>query len=209
VAVTDDTPDQLRTKAPRASRDLHGEHVQVLRMLDILEAIRDRLTQGEAPAPEDWESIVTFLRVFVDRCHHGKEERVLFPAMMLAAGPETKTLVEQLLVEHVEGRKLVAALAAAGAEPALASGDACARSFDAVAADAAIAGYVALIRPHIVHEEKRLFTVADRLLAPEFQETMQSQYDSIEAEVTGAGLHEVFEETVARLKAQYLGGRTT
>jgi hemerythrin-like domain-containing protein len=193
---------------PRASRDLRREHVHVLRMLKILEAVRARLAEGELPPAEAWSDIVTFLRVFVDRCHHGKEERVLFPVLMRAGDSATKELIEELLVEHVEGRQLVAALAsAAGTEPTLSGEPEEARAFDAAAADAAIAGYVALIRPHVIAEEKRLFPAADTSLAGELQETMQGEYDRIESEVTGAGLHEAFEETVARLKQQYLPQR--
>jgi len=70
-----------------------------------------------------------------------------------------------------------------------------------------VLGYVALIRPHVIHEEKRLFAIADRLLAPELQETIQAEYDSVEAEVASAGLHDAFEETVERLRSRYLPPR--
>jgi hemerythrin-like domain-containing protein len=190
---------------PRASRDLRREHVHVLRMLKILEAVQVRMAEGEAPPAEVWSDIVSFLRVFVDRCHHGKEERALFPAVMLIADGEAKVRVEELLVEHVEGRRLVAALAAAaGTEPVLPGDPRPERPFDLSGADAAISGYVSLIRPHVIHEEKAVFPLADATLAPEFQETLQGEYDRIEAEVTGLGLHEAFEETVSRLKDLYL-----
>jgi hemerythrin-like domain-containing protein len=197
--------EQLR---PRASVDLRREHVHVLRMLKIMEAIRPRMAGGDVPPPEDWADIVTFLRVFVDRCHHGKEERVLFPAVMQAGNEETRRLVEELLIEHVEGRRLVTALAAAaGTDPVLPGDPQEKRRFDPTAADEAMTGYITLIRPHIVHEEKRLFPTADSILAPELQESLQGEYDIIEREVTGAGMHEAFEETVNRLKAKYLPPR--
>ena len=190
---------------PRTSRELRREHVHVLRMLKVLEVIRTRLPQGETPSAEDWSSIVAFLRVFVDRCHHGKEERVLFPAVMQVAGDDTKRLVEELLVEHVEGRSLVAALAgAAGTAPVLPGEEEQRRTFDAAAAGAAIAAYVELIRPHVVHEETVLFPVADASLAPELQETLQEEYAHIEAEFTVAGSYDAFEQTVTRLKERYL-----
>lgn len=190
---------------PHASRDLRREHVHVLRMLKVLEAIRPRLAQGESLPADDWESIVNFLRVFVDRCHHGKEERVLFPAVVHVADDRTRTLVEELLVEHVEGRQFVAALAAAvGAGPTLPGDQERQRGFDQAAADAAIVGYVELIRTHVLSEEKQLFPFADATLAPEFQETLQGEYDHIQSELTGAGSHEAFEDTVTRLKERYL-----
>lgn len=202
----DDDTTAVRQPA-RASRELRREHVHVLRMLKVLDVIRARLPDGETPSLEDWTSIVAFLRVFVDRCHHGKEERVLFPALMLTADDETKALVEELLVEHVEGRRMVAALAvAAGTERSLTGEEECHRGFDPEATGAAITAYVDMIRPHIVHEERRVFPAADASLAPELQETLQAEYERVEAEVTGAGplSHEAFEQTVARLKERYL-----
>jgi hemerythrin-like domain-containing protein len=194
--------------SPLASRDLRAEHILVLRVIKILEALRPRITRGDVPPAEDWDDIVTFLRVFVDRCHHGKEERVLFPALMQAADDSTRALIQELLVEHVEGRRLVAALAtAAGTEPVLPGDPKGERTFDPAAAEAAIAAYVSLIRPHIVHEEKRLFPSADRILAPEIQVTLQEEYDLIERETVGDGRREAFERTVTRLQEKYLPHR--
>lgn len=196
--------------SPLASRDLRAEHVLVLRVLKILEALRPRIARGEVPPPGDWDDIVTFLRVFVDRCHHGKEERALFPALMQAGGDETRGLIQELLVEHVEGRRLVAALAdAVGTEPLLPGDPKGERTFDPPAADAAIAGYLSLIRPHIVHEEKRLFPSADRVLEVDTQVALQDEYDLIERETVGDGRHEGFERTVERLKQKYLPRRQT
>jgi hemerythrin-like domain-containing protein len=177
-------------------------------MLKILEALRPRIAGGDIPPAEDWTDIVTFLRVFVDRCHHGKEERILFPAVIQVADDETRTLIEQFLIEHVEGRRLVTALAAAaGTDPSLPGDQRSERRFDTALADEAIAGYVSLIRPHVVHEENSVFPAADRLLAPELQETLEGEYRVIEGEVTGAGAYEAFEETVERLMERYLPHR--
>jgi len=189
---------------PRASQNLRDEHVHVLRMLKVLEWMRPLLAAGDYPPSEDWSDIVNFLRVFVDRCHHGKEERLLFSALRQVADDQTRTLIEELIVDHVEGRRLVAALAyAAGIEPALPGSPGRERELDPAAADQAIVDYVALIRPHVVAEEERLFPLADRSLAPEIQQTLEEEYRLIEQEVIGTGAHDTFEQTVERLRARY------
>jgi hemerythrin-like domain-containing protein len=180
-------------------------------MIKILEAMRPLVSHGEELPIEDWEDIVGFLRVFIDRCHHGKEERVLFPAVLQVAGQETRALIEQLLVEHNEGRRLVAALASAvGVEHAVETRPPAERQFDAARADEAIDLYVVLMRPHVASEEKHLFPVANGLFAPEVAERLQEEYDRIEEEVIGVGRHEAFELTVERLTDSYLPqqGRT-
>ncbi len=181
----------------------------MLRMLDILEAVRGLLASGDPPPLEDWEDIVNFLRVFVDRCHHGKEERALFPAMMLVADDRLKSLMEELLVEHVESRGLVAALAAAaGTDPVLPGNPKAGRPggedfLDTAAADRAIAGYVALVRPHVMREEEQLYPAADGLLAGELQESLQGEYDRIAEETIGQ-VPGAFEKTIVRLEERYL-----
>ena len=188
-----------------ATEDLHSEHAEVLRMVRILEALRPLISQGEALPSEDWTDILGFLRVFVERCHHGKEEKVLFPAMLPVAGQETRALIEHLLDEHEQGRALVASLASAtGVEHVPAAGSPREREFDAGSAAEAIDLYAALLRPHIVNEERHLFPAADEILAPEVQIKVQEDFDRIEEEVIGPGQHEALELTVERLTDLYL-----
>jgi hemerythrin-like domain-containing protein len=165
---------------------LHEEHTEVIRMVKILEAMRPLVSHGEELPASDWEDIVGFLRVFVDRCHHGKEERVLFPAALQVADQETRALIEQLLVEHNESRRLVAALASAsGVEHAVEPESSAERQFDAAKIEEAIDLYAALLRPHVASEEKYLFPAANRLLAPEGWQGLREANDRIE-EVIGA-----------------------
>ena len=60
-----------------ATQQLRDEHEGVLAMLEIIEAM---LAKPELSTSE-FEQVVDFLKVFVDRCHHGKEEEILFPTL--------------------------------------------------------------------------------------------------------------------------------
>ncbi|MEN6477828.1 MAG: hemerythrin domain-containing protein, partial [Rectinema sp.] len=64
----------------KATGQLKEEHKGVLAMLGSFETILDRMVGGGAPDRAELASILDFLRVFVDKCHHGKEEELLFPA---------------------------------------------------------------------------------------------------------------------------------
>jgi hemerythrin-like domain-containing protein len=61
----------------KVSEDLHNEPEGVLLSLKILEKICaiDRLPIQPV------EQLLEFFRIFVDKCHHGKEEDLLFPAL--------------------------------------------------------------------------------------------------------------------------------
>jgi hypothetical protein len=60
---------------------LKEEHEGILLMLRILEKVSAKLKSGEKVDPDHLERIVEFFRVFADKCHHGKEEDLLFPEM--------------------------------------------------------------------------------------------------------------------------------
>jgi hemerythrin-like domain-containing protein len=174
-------------------------------MLKILEALRPLIAHGEELPLGDWNDILGFLSVFIDRCHHGKEGEVLFPAMLQVADHQTRALIAKSLADHDEGRRLVATLASAvGADDVTAKEPQQGRSFDATSADKTIDRYVALLRPHVASEETHLFPVADRDLVPEVWMKAQDEYDRIEDEAIGVGQHEALEVTIERLTDLYL-----
>ena len=65
----------------KATQQLKDEHEGVKIMLNILEQVCRQLGTKGSLNKEHFEGILDFLKVFVDRCHHGKEEDLLFPAL--------------------------------------------------------------------------------------------------------------------------------
>ncbi|MHB8621119.1 MAG: hemerythrin domain-containing protein [Chloroflexota bacterium] len=92
-----------------ATTTLQTEHGAVLYVLDQLEQAAAAAAAGQAVPRDVFTDIEEVFRVFVDRCHHAKEETVLFP--LLAAGDLSRTLE----AEHAEGRQLAQAYAGAAA----------------------------------------------------------------------------------------------
>lgn len=189
----------------KATAALWEEHKAVLRMLVVLETMVAQMGKGQPPPADDLRKVVQFLEVFVDRCHHGKEEQVLFPALMRFAEDENRQLIERLLDEHREGRDHLASLASAvgiemGAEPDVEAFPACRPGEEA---EYATNGYVALLRPHITAEQKTLFPWADAILPPEVQEELEAGYTRFEIEVIGAGGHEALADILDDLRRRY------
>ena len=57
---------------------------------------------------------VDFIKTYADRTHHGKEEEILFRDLAKKElTPELKKIMQELLDEHVWGRKTTAKLVAA------------------------------------------------------------------------------------------------
>ena len=64
----------------KAIQQLKEEHEGVKVMLAVLERVCRKLEETRHLDQKHFEKILEFLKVFVDRCHHGKEEELLFPA---------------------------------------------------------------------------------------------------------------------------------
>jgi Uncharacterized conserved protein len=175
-----------------ATEDLRTEHEGILHMLAILRAIASDLKSG-APLPRKrLEDILEFLRVFADKCHHGKEEDILFPALERTGLPREGGPIGVMLHEHVLGRGHIRDMGAA---------------LDADAPDAfAAAGlaYADLLTQHIAKENNVLFVMAERLLGAEALTAMHEDFERLEAERIGPGRHEAFHRLLDELAAAYL-----
>ena len=90
------------------------EHRLIERMIKIIkdEAANINLT-GKANVALI-EAAVDFIRTYADRCHHGKEEDILFRDLIKKPlTPEHKKILNELIAEHTQARAMVKALVAA------------------------------------------------------------------------------------------------
>jgi len=186
----------VKEPAMTATSDLRSEHVGVGRMLGILDSMGERLRAGEVD-PADLPQVVEFLRVFVDQCHHTKEEQLLFPALADAGVTSVEETVVMLLDDHVRGRAFVGEIEAGTVWFTAGDESAAEKIADAMGY------YTALLHRHIRREENDCFDVADRELPAEAQEALEAGYDRVEREVVGEGRHEAFHALLDRLEAAY------
>jgi len=177
----------------RASDVLKNEHRAVERMLGVLQRAANRLDAGEAVPVEIFDGSLDFLRNFADKCHHGKEEMALFPAMAKAGVPVDRGPIGVMLAEHEEGRRYIRAMAEA--LEGYRRGDHAARAALAESAR----GYATLLAEHIKKEDSILFPMSDRVLSESVQQELVAEFDRIEAEHIGAGVHERYHAMIDEL----------
>lgn len=183
----------------KPTAELSHEHQAILRAIRILERMAERLETGRAVDPGHLAKAIDFLRVFADRCHHGKEESLLFPAMEKAGIPRQGGPIGVMLQEHATGRGYVAAMAAAAAR--LAKGDkAAAGPFVENARS-----YGALLTAHIHKEDRILFPMADARLTPAQQDELEAGFAEVEEKVFGRGKREEYIRLLEELESDYLG----
>lgn len=176
----------------KAIEDLRHEHEAILSSLGILDAMVARLGGANAPTAADLRGFLGFLKEFADKCHHGKEEGILFPALVKAGIPEKGGPVGQMLAEHVEGRKLIAAMDRAISD-----------AVDARAFAAAAGGYGELLRAHIGKEDHVLFPLAEKALTPAQLDVIFDGFEQHEEKVIGHGRHEELHAMLKELKRRY------
>lgn len=180
---------------------LRTEHKAILRMLDVAEEVARRIKRGIPVAPEILSGLVEFLRIFADRCHHGKEEDCLFPALEEKGLPRDGGPIGVMLHEHGQGREWIQSMIEA--LDSFTSGDK-----DAVLrwADSAL-GYAALLRAHIAKENEVLFVMADRLLSGSEQAGLLEAFEGIEMDKLGPGTHERLHSLMEKLYAVVFPGK--
>lgn len=177
----------------KATDQLKEEHQGVRVMLSILEKIGQRLESGEKVDPKHLEEILEFIQVFVDKCHHGKEEELLIPAL-----EENGSLKKKILADHNEGRVFVSQLAEAIEKYEKEEEDA---SLEIVKA---ARGYSQFLETHIQFENETVFPFADKDLPEQKQEELFEGFEKIEEEKIGVGKHEQFHKMLDEFQKIYL-----
>jgi hemerythrin-like domain-containing protein len=146
------------------------EHRLIERMIKVMSR---ELLEAEAHQqinPRFIETATNFIRAYADRCHHGKEEDILFRELKKKniAG-EHQTIMEELVEEHKRGRLVTARLVEAnsrymkGDEPALAEILECIRT---------LTGFYP---KHIEKEDKNFFLPAMGYFSKEEKEAMLAE----------------------------------
>jgi len=178
--------------------ELKAEHEAVLLTIRILEQITSKLEDGQTIDLRHLDQILEFLQVFVDKCHHGKEERVLFPAMEEAGIPREGGPIGAMLYEHERGRSFVQGLRSGVEDYRVGKDDAIAKITENAK------NYGRLLVAHIDKENNVLYVMAERVLSTDKMAEMAKSFDEIEEIEIGPNKHEEFHATLHALKDIYL-----
>lgn len=177
----------------RLTELLEEEHKSIKLMLRILDKVCEKLESGEGVNPEHLEEIIEFIKVFADKCHHGKEEDLLFVAMSKAGIP-TSVMLE----EHGMGRDYVRGMSEA--VDSYKKGDS--RATPNIVKNAR--GYIKLLTKHIEKEDKFLFPAAEKRIPAGKKKELLEDFERVEQERIGPGKHEEFHRLLHDLKTAYL-----
>jgi hemerythrin-like domain-containing protein len=180
---------------PTATEILRHEHDAVVKMLGFTHDLADRLDHGQRASPDVLDKVLEFFRVFVDQCHHGKEEILLFPLLEAKGVPRAGGPLGVMLSEHQEGRKWIKEMTDAAEDYRLiVEGSGCRWA-------SAARAYAELLHAHVDKENNVLFVLAERILTPDEQARLAEGFEKLEVEKIGAGRHEQIHAMMAELLA--------
>jgi hemerythrin-like domain-containing protein len=180
-------------------KDLKDEHQAVKLTLRILEKISHKIECiGKITNTDHIEQLIEFFSVFVDKCHHSKEEDLLFPAMSQIGVSKDDGPIGVLLHEHQLGRTYVKGMRDALSAYKKGNNEAS----NAFLKNAK--GYMTLLIEHIYKEDNVLFPLAEKNLPKQKQAELWAGFEKIEVEKIGIGKHDEFHRLLEDLQKTYL-----
>ena len=177
-----------------ASKDLINEHKAIQIVLNILEKIQERLEKNGEADYKDIIDLLEFQREFADKCHHGKEEGFLFPALEKVGVKKESGPIGMMLMEHTIGRELIKKMQKNILDnPINKSG------FIMAALE-----YVKLMRAHIEKENTVLFPMIETRMSASEQKELFENFENHEEKVIGKGRHEELHALLDKFRNKYL-----
>lgn len=190
----------------RPTEQLKQDHRVIERLLRVLFAASKQMQKGEEVDPQIFRKAIDFVRNFADKCHHGKEEDNLFPAIERQGFPREGGPIGMMLIEHEEGRAHIRALE--GALNKYEAGDRSPQTKIDITGHAI--GYAQLLTDHIQKEDNILYDIADHVIPDAEQKELVERFEHVEEELLGHGKHEYYIKLVDELEraVQRQGART-
>jgi len=167
------------------------EHRLIERMIAQLKRRLDALESTGEIDPGFVDEAVDFIRSYADRCHHGKEEDILFRELgTRALSGEHRRVMDELVQEHKHARETVGALVAATRR--YRDGD------RGAAADiaAALRELVGMYPAHIEKEDKHFFVPVMSYFTKAEQDAMLEEGHELDRKL----IHERFGKVVEDLE---------
>ena len=166
----------------RSIEILMNEHRIIEKALSLLELAVTRIERSEEVPLEALNILLKFFQMFADKCHHGKEENVLFPLLESRGIPREGGPIGVMLYEHNLGRSYIKEM-----RGSLEVFNKHIEAKDKFKNNAL--SYISLLRDHIYKEDNILFKMALMVLTRNDDEELLRKFEEIENKL-GVGVHE-------------------
>jgi hemerythrin-like domain-containing protein len=175
----------------KATQDLRNEHDAILHVFTILDKMLSSSSKSDADNLQFGNELVNFLKIFADKCHHGKEEGFLFLELEDKGVANEGGPIGIMLQEHKQGREFISLMSKSIESKDL-------KNFKTYAVQ-----YRDLMKDHIAKENNVLFMMADRLLDEAKQDELFEKFENHEETVIGHGVHEELHSKIHEWEDEY------
>lgn len=189
----EEVKENVREVKEKAIEGLKKEHRVIRLALALFDIVKNKVKNGEKTFLKNIEDLISFFSVFLDKCHHGKEENFLFPELEKRGIPKENGPIGVMLGEHEIGRKYLEKIKEMLNRNRL----------DEL--HKLIEKYVSLIEEHINKENNVLFAIADTYLSEEEQKEIFERFEEFEIKEIGKGKHEEFHNMIRKMKEELFG----
>jgi hemerythrin-like domain-containing protein len=162
----------------RPEDNLREDHGQIMKLFVAWQHKLEKLDHKDKALLEDFEKCIDWVEVFIDRCHHGKEDEILFPAMASSEDPKVTSLIEDLHSEHQTGRALLESIKLAF--KTLSQPDGLPDGLTQLSRD-----YIDLFRKHIRRENAQLLPLIEKCIPIDVQQQIVAEFGRYEQSTIG------------------------
>jgi hemerythrin-like domain-containing protein len=182
------------------TEELEREHRFIEKVVKACFVTIEEIDAGGTPDAEFLRQGGDFMRIYGDKCHHGKEEAQLFPALYKKGVPITGCPIGGLSAEHVQGRHFVSGLADAIAATTDDPGQARKATLEN------LRGIARLYPNHIWKEDYLLFPMTLKVMAGDDLLELERQFAKVNQTIGAETIHR-YEDFADGLERRWIGAR--
>lgn len=175
-----------------STKILEEEHRIIEKGIKYLEFSAEAMRDKKGVSKEEFSEVLDFFSTFADKCHHLKEEKILFPVLESSGVPKEGGPIGVMLFEHEEGRKFVREMKKTLEKE---KGNIVMSEQIAVLAS----NYAEHLKSHIWKEENVLFKIANEAISEEKDEEIVQLFREYEEKEIGHGVHEHYIDIISRV----------
>jgi len=178
------------------TENLKSEHNDILELLKIMSKIAESIKSNDVFYPNDVEEIIDFLKHFIEKSHHGKEE-VFYTELISTGVPKENESLSIMKYEHVLIRNYLKDINSCVENCKIGN------SFSGVFLADSLTNYVVLMTNHIKKEEEIIYPLAESELSKAKLIDISKEFERIEEKIIHHGFHDHYHKLVEKLQSKY------
>jgi len=176
--------------------NLKSEHNDIKELLKIMSKIAENIKSNDVFYTSDIEDIIDFLKFFIDKSHHGKEE--IYYSKLESFGVLRDTeLLNVILFEHTLTRNYLKDIYTCVENCKIGN------NFSGEMLAESLINYVNVINNHMQKEEDVVFPFADRNLSDEKQNEIYKEFEKVEESIDKHGFQDHYHNLLKQLQTKY------